>query len=165
MLDCAVSNKFGLKHMHPGNLELCDGIIRYRIDGSAVWAIPVSDVRVISEVTNDHGPFLDDYSFCFATDAESWFQASFYAEGREEFLKSLAIVLGCELALRLVGSTDYESNVLWPPHLAGTPMFSFKPVKPTTWIGRLIGPLQNTQWFSDAVLVELQSGVRTSHSA
>ena len=116
--------------MHPGSLELCDRTIRYRIDGSVIWELPVCDIRVIGEMTNDHGPFVDDYSFCFATDGDSWYEGSFYAEGREEFLNSLAIVLGCKLTLRLVGSTDYDSNVLWPPHLAGTPMFSFKPVQP-----------------------------------
>jgi len=152
---------FGPKQMHPGKLELCDRSIRYCIDGAAIWELPISDIRVIGEVTTDCGPFVDDYFFCFATDAHAWHEASFYAEGGEEFLKRLATVLGCALKLRLVGSTDFDSYVLWPPHLAGRPMFSFKPVQPTTWIGRLIGPLQNTQWLSHEVQAELEGGGRT----
>jgi hypothetical protein len=160
--DAVFRRTAGWMEMHPGRLDFCDRIIRYRIDGATIWELPVSDIRVIGEVTTDHGPFVDDYSFCFATDGDSWFQGSFYAEGSDEFLKSLASVLGCELALRLVGSTDYDSNVLWPPHLAGTPMFSFEPVQPKTWIGRLIGSSQNTQTFSPAVLEELRGGGRSS---
>jgi hypothetical protein len=98
--------------MHSRRLELCDGCIRYWVDGSAAWELPVSVIRVVGEATNDHGPFLDDYFLCFAADADSWFEASFYAEGTQEFMKSLAIVLGSELSLRLIGSTDYASNVL-----------------------------------------------------
>jgi hypothetical protein len=148
--------------MHPGTLELVDGSIRYRLDGSAGWELPIGTIRVIGEATNDHGPFLDDYFLCFATDANNWYEASFYAEGRDEFLKSLASVLGSLLETELIGSTDYDSNVLWPPHLAGMKMFSYKPVQVETWFGRLFGCWSNTQWFSDEVLAELQGQGRTS---
>jgi hypothetical protein len=63
--------------MRPGKLELCDRTIRYRIDGSTIWDLPISEIRVIGEATNDHGPFGDDYFFCFATDAGCWQEASF----------------------------------------------------------------------------------------
>jgi hypothetical protein len=144
--------------MNHCRLELCDDSIRYWVDGTLAWELSVSVVCIIGEATNDHGPFLDDYFLCFATDADSWFEASFYAEGRHEFLKSLAVVHGGSLTLRLVGSTDYASNVLWPFHLAGTPMFSFKPAMPATWLGRLIGPMRNTQRFSEEVVAELRGG-------
>ena len=151
--------------MHPGLLELHDGNIRYRIDGETVWELPVSSIRVVGEATNDSGPFLDDYFFCFATDADTWYEASFYANGRDEFLKAFAAIVECELALKLMASTDFESNVLWPPHLAGGRMFLYKPALPTTWIGRLVGRFtgawRNTQWFSDEVLAELRAEGRT----
>lgn len=145
--------------MHTGTLELVDGSIRYRLDGSVSWELPIAVVRVIGEATNDHGPFFDDYFFCFATDANNWYEASFYAKGRAEFLESLSKVLECELELKLVGKTDYESNVLWPPHLAGAKMFSYRPVRPKTCIGRLFGPWSNSQWFSDEVVAELQGRI------
>src|SRR6476620_4448804 len=100
--------------MHPGTLELVDGMIRYRLDGCTNWQLPVSAIRVIGEATNDHGPFLDDYFFCFATDANTWYEACFYAEGRDDFLKGLTKSLECELLLKLVASTDFDSNVMWP---------------------------------------------------
>lgn len=147
--------------MHSASLELCDGMIRYRTSGSPIWELAISDVRIVGEMTNNAGPFDDDYSLCFAAGADGWYDASFYAEGREEFLQSLAMALQCELPLRLVGSTDFDSNVLWPPHLAGKPMFLFKPEPAKTWIGRLMGASGNTQWFSADVLQELRGDART----
>ena len=141
--------------MHSGTLELVDGMIRYRLDGSTHWQLPISAIRVIGEATNDHGPFLDDYFFCFATDANTWYEASFYAEGRDDFLKGLTKCLESELLLKLLASTDFDSNVVWPPHLAGIKMFSYRPVQPKMWIGRLFGSWSNTQCFSDEVVAEL----------
>ena len=155
---CHKSNCTVLRKMHPGKLELCNLTISYQVDGKTKWEILVADLRVIGELTNDHGPYLDDYFICFATDSNAWYEASFYADGREEFLKALEVMLGCELRTRLVWSTEYASNILWPLHLAGTEMFSFKPVKPKTWIGRLIGSLQNKQEFTADVLAELRAG-------
>jgi hypothetical protein len=142
--------------MHPAKLEIVERMIRYGLDGSIVWELPLSFIHVIGEATNDHGPFLDDYFFCFATDANTWYVASFYAEGREEFLKSLEELLECELELKLMGSTDFDSNVLWPRHMAGKKMFLYKPVKAKSWLGRLIGAGSNQQWFSNEVLAELE---------
>lgn len=151
--------------MHSATLELRDGNVCYRVHGSASWELPASAIRIIGEATNQNGPCLADYFLCFAAEADCWYEASFYAEGRDQFLKSLRGFLGCELQLRLAGSTDFDSSVLWPAHLAGRPMFSFKPVPPTTWIGRwigrLAGPMRNTQVFSDEVLGELWSESRT----
>jgi hypothetical protein len=151
--------------MHPGRLELVDREICYGPNDSVLWKLPISAIRVIGEATNDHGPFLDDYFLCFATDANTWYEASFYAEGREHLLKMLGNLFGCELVLKLVASTEYDSNVIWPANLAGMKMFSFRPVHPKTWIGRLIGSSSNTQWFSEAVLAELQREARTGSSA
>ena len=91
------------------------------------WRIAISDVRVIGEYTNQNGPFADDYFFVFVTKSDNtWFEASFYAEGRDEILKNLAEKIGCRLEYSLCGSTDFVSNVLWPAeHIAG-PMFEFK---------------------------------------
>lgn len=137
-----------------GAIELVDGKIRCSLD----WELALSAVRVIGESTNDHGPYLDDYFLCFAVDANGWYEASFSAKGCDQFLKSLAQVLECDLELKLVRSTDYDSNVLWPARLAGRKMFSYKPVEPKTWIGRMFGSWSNTQWFSDDVLAELGQG-------
>src|SRR5262249_37169935 len=141
----------------PGTaLELRDDFVRHLHDGSLTWELPLSSIRVIGEKTTPNGPFLDDYYFCFATSLDCWYEASFYCEGRKAFLQSLAEFLG-PLQLRLVGSTDFDSNVLWPPELAGKPMFSFTPLPPTRWIARLIGAAKVTQSFAPQVLEALRA--------
>src|SRR5262245_32940237 len=112
--------------MHTSLLEIRDGKIHYQFDGSTMWELPIKSIRVFGEATNDHGPYVDDYFFCFATSAGEWYEASFYAEGREEFLRAFGTALECELTTKLVASTDFNSNVLWPPHLAGLKMFTYE---------------------------------------
>ncbi len=142
--------------MHVETLELVGESVRYRCGDVTLWELPLSAIRVIGEMTNQNGPYFDDYFYCFATDPNRWYEASFYAEGRVRFLESLEDRWGCKFVMRLFGSTDFESNVLWPPQLSSKPMFEFAPVEPTTWIGRLFGSWRNTQTFSEEVLAMLR---------
>jgi len=45
--------------------------------------MPIGDIRVIGEFTNDHGPAMDDYFLVFVT-REQFFEAFFYANGLDE---------------------------------------------------------------------------------
>ncbi len=140
-------------------IKLGGDIIRYGREGAELWELPLSSVRVIGEATTPNGPYLDDYSFCFACGPDSWYEASFYAGGGEEFLRSLGARLGFRPELQLVGSTDFASSVIWPAHLKGKPMFKYVPVVPRTWLGKLIGSMQYKQCFSEEVLGEFAAGV------
>ena len=55
----------------------------------------------------------------------------------------------------LAGSTDYASNVIWPPELAGKPLFKFVDDVPASWFGKvlfkLFGAGSNKQFYSDEV--------------
>jgi hypothetical protein len=48
------------------------------------------------------------------------------------------------------------SNVLWPKHLAGKPMFRYSPREAKTWLGRLVRSFCKRQEFSEHVLHKLQ---------
>jgi hypothetical protein len=143
----------------PARIELDGRTIRYSVRQVVAWEIPWSSVLVLGEATNQNGPYLDDYFLCFACGPNGWYEASFYAEGREEFLSSLSSRLDTPLGPELFWSTDFLSNVLWPVHLAGKPRFKFTPVTPHTWFGRLLGPFRNRQEFSEEVLLELRGVV------
>jgi hypothetical protein len=96
------------------------------------WSLPIADVRVLAEFTNEAGPHLDDYFFLFVTsDASSWYCASFYADGRDKFLEELGSKLGTKLQCGLCNSTSFKSRVMWPVNLEGTPLFEFEPQIPT----------------------------------
>ena len=138
-----------------GRILLDGDVIRYRSAVYGDWDLPVSDVRIIGEATNQSGPFADDYFFCFATGPAMWREASFYAEGRDEFLGALGEKLGTPLEVGLCHSADFASRVLWPPSLAGEPMFRFEDTPPKGLLGKLFGPSENRQTYSERIAAVL----------
>lgn len=138
-----------------GHIELDGDRIRYASMAYGDWTIPVDDVRVIGEATNQNGPFADDYFLCFVTGRETWYEASFYADGRDAFLTTLGSRLNTELRLNLAGSTDFASRILWPIEAAGSSMFEYRDVPPKTMVGRLLGSMRVAQALSDQVLTAL----------
>ncbi len=132
------------------SIQLDGETIRYR-SALATWDVPLSEIRIIGESTDQMGPFADDYFLCFATGPETWFEASFYATGRDAFLQALESKLGAPLELNLCNSTDFASRVLWPPPLVGQPLFQFEDIPSEGWFGRLFGSKQVRQTYSEPV--------------
>jgi len=146
----------------PSRILLDGDMIRYSSKVRGDWNLRVSTVRIIGEFTNQNGPFADDYFLCFATGPWKWREASFYAEGRDEFLEALGAKLGSPLELGLCGSTDFASRVLWPQSLAGEPMFRFEDIPRRGLWGWIFGPWGNRQTYTAPVAAVL-SGARHRH--
>jgi len=107
---------------------IADGVISYRSEVYGSWKLPVSDVSVIGEYTNEDGPFADDYFLVFVTgDDSGWFEGSFYGDRRDELLQELSALLGSEIALELSHSTTFTSRILWPETMRGKALFDFQP--------------------------------------
>lgn len=143
-----------------GRIQLDGDMIRYRSAVYGNWDLPVSNLRILGEATDQLGPWVDDYFFCFAAGPEMWLEASFYAEGRDEFLRALGAKLGTALDVGLANSTDFASRVLWPPSLAGEPMFQYAASPRKGMIGRLLDravPL-NRQTYTEHVAAVLARG-------
>jgi hypothetical protein len=148
----------------PGTISFRGDVIRHELANDA-WEMPIERVLVIGEATTDHGPFADDYWLCFATGPHEWYEASFYAAGREEFLKGLSDRLGVPIELRLIGSTNYTSRVLWPALLADKPMFVYTSKWPSNGLLRVVvkllgGPFSNVETLSQDVERYLQEARR-----
>jgi len=146
-----------------GIIRFQDGEIHYELPNGG-WIVPVSAIRVIGEHTDDQGPYIDDYFLIFLTDCDA-FEASFYAEGQEQFLHDLSYFLGVSLSLELANSTDYNSRVIWPPDLTGEPLFDYSRVRRNDG---LIATLKD-KWFPQ-ISRKLTKPVRnkltlTSHSS
>ena len=106
-------------------IETVEGRLRYGGD-HVPWEIVIANIAVIGEYTNQNGPYAVDYFLVFMERGHTqWYEASFYAHGRDEALKSLAIQLGAELECQLSHSTDFRSRVMWPSALAGREMFQW----------------------------------------
>ena len=142
-----------------GHIRLDGDVIRYRSSTFGDWDLCVADIRIIGESTDQSGPVLDDYFFCFASGPEMWLEASFYAAGREEFLLALRDRLGSPLELDLQRSTDFNSRVLWPPSLAGEPMFQYTDLPAKSFLHKLVGLTENQQTYTDRVAALLATDI------
>ena len=107
-----------------GLLRLAAGVLHHERDRRC-WTLPVSDLVLVGEFTTASEPLAEDYFFVFIGPRGAVHLASFYAEGRVEVLASLGAVLGTELRAGLHDSAGWRSRVLWPPDLAGAPLFEF----------------------------------------
>ncbi|MBC8095918.1 MAG: hypothetical protein H7Y43_08905 [Akkermansiaceae bacterium] len=112
--------------IHSGHIKFeCDTLVYTQLEREK-WRVPIADIRVIGEFTNNEGPYGDDYFLVFIT-PDQQFEASFYAEGRDALLDALGHKLDYNLQTGLCNSTSLASRVLWPAHFAGHPLFDNVP--------------------------------------
>jgi hypothetical protein len=141
-----------------GRIWLDDTYLYYESSTYASWSIRIAHIRVIGESTSWEGPGDDRHFLCFATNADSWFEASFHADGCGTMLKAMENRLGAKLEVSRRSSTELSSRILWPASLCGEPMFDYRPVSPRSiWpdLSYSVTPRLRTV-LSDAALNELK---------
>ncbi|HEY6968228.1 MAG TPA: hypothetical protein VJA94_03415 [Candidatus Angelobacter sp.] len=109
--------------------------LEYSHAGAVCWSLPIESIVLIAEYTTNEGPYLDDYFLVFVTVEQGTFYfatCSFYAKGRDDVLSTLHEQLASPFELELIGSTDWESRVVWPSRMAGKEYFTFRAVSPKT---------------------------------
>jgi hypothetical protein len=100
-------------------LELC-----YERQHELVWRLPLAELRLVGERTTDHGPWIDDYFFCFVAGRPPlYYEAPISAN--PDILKQLSSELGQPLQCGLANRADFVSRVIWPPHLEGQALFTY----------------------------------------
>ena len=134
-------------------VSLADSKVIYLDNASIRYEIPLSQICVVGEATNESGPYQDDWFLCLGNE-DTWYEVSVYSRDFEKFLEELSEYLGVPLALTLSGSTDFNSRVLWPPKLKEQSMFQYK--------SKFLSMRVNV-FYSDAVLKHLKSGVGKHH--
>jgi hypothetical protein len=113
-----------------GMIRIEEAALCYESKTYGSWQLAPADVRIIGEFTSQEGPFRDDYFVCFARDADRWWEASFYADGWDQVLRGLNQHLDAQMELRLAGSVDFASRIIWPTYLVDQPMFDFSNPSP-----------------------------------
>ena len=128
-----------------GTLTCENRVVRYSSKLCGSWSPPISSIQVVGEFTNEDGPHIDDYFLVFLTSSRSeWWQASIYAEGRDDFLRTLVKELPGLGAPGLSNSTSFQSRVLWPPAHQGKPLFTCsKPIRGSGFFGRVLTALDS----------------------
>ena len=102
--------------------------------GRLLWQVPVSQIGVIGEYTNEGGPWGDDWFVVFVRQDGNWFEAPADLLHVEAVLKVLGDELQSSLDLALANSTTFKSRVIWPLSLKGQPLLSCRSVTPRDWI-------------------------------
>ena len=134
-----------------GRIWLDDDVIRYRSATYGNWDLPLRNLRIVGENTNEDGPFADDWFLCFVSGPDEWAAASFYAEPKFDIVRQLGQRLGSKLIPDLAGFATFASRILWPDELAGQPLFEFIP-QHRRWPLSLLGPKSVSQRFTPHVL-------------
>lgn len=134
-----------------GSVRLnADGVIVYHSPVFPAFELDLNRVRIVGELTTDNGPLIDDYFLCLAVDHHSWYEISNSAEGIELLTSQLQQRLEMNFEYKLISSTAFASNVLWPNDLAGQPMFTFQD-KPKPWWKKWLPASENIQSLTDPV--------------
>jgi len=121
-----------------GEISLRDGSVRYWGGSEPSWEMPLEDIAVIGEYTNQSGPVLDDWFLVFVSrSTRHFFLAPYYATGIDQLRSGLSAVLNSPLPTSLANSADFKSVVLWPSQLAGKDLMQFSPVVPSGLIARV----------------------------
>lgn len=125
---CELESGMRQNESHAGTLKCQKDVLSYQ-SGSHSWSVGVSDIVLVGEYTTSDGPLADDYFLVFFTaqQSEGWHQASFYAEGRDEALATLAEIFGRPLQLGLCNSANFKSQIIWPHSVAEKVLFDLIP--------------------------------------
>lgn len=115
---------------HAASLALHGTVLVYAGPGGAAWRLDADNIRVVGELTAAGGG--EDHLLAFCVDAEGgWFRAPRNAIGADAALVALGARLGGPIDPRLVANAGpCASCVLWPPALAGRPLFEFPAGRP-----------------------------------
>lgn len=125
------------------------GTVKLEIDeivfthkGKELLRFPLSEIKVIGEMTTIADPMANDWYFVFVTkDNKEYFMPA-YANNMESFQKQLGDKLETYIIGTLFASVVINSNIIYPKVLAGQKLFEFNNVEPkNVWekIERLLG--------------------------
>jgi hypothetical protein len=106
-------------------------------DNNVLTKINIEEIKVIGEYTTANGPFIDDWFYLYILGTNDIRQISAYAQGTKEVLTKLGEKLNIDLKPRLVASTKWETNILWPTDLVGQKVFKEISTEPSEFIEKV----------------------------
>jgi hypothetical protein len=91
------------------------------------WEITPDRIVCVGEATSESRGGDEDWLLCLITDVQgNWVEASLYAQGRNDALQWLSLVLGSSLEVKLANAPPFRSRVMWPPALRERPLFEYQ---------------------------------------
>jgi hypothetical protein len=115
-----------MRNVSMGKIWIEDDSIVYSLNRRKIWQLPLAEIIIIGEYTNQSGPTGNDYFIVFVPKGNPrWYEVPFNAEGGEYVLKQLDSLYCAEIRPSLHNWTDFQSQILWPEHLKGEILFEF----------------------------------------
>jgi len=116
-------------------LAVSEDTLEYRDErGHLLWGLRPNDIVLIAEYTTRSGPFGDDWFLVFAISLNKtpyFTTCPIYLEGQQQAINSLKTRFSVEL--RLAGSEDWKSVVLWPKSIERETFFELAEPEPHNW--------------------------------
>jgi hypothetical protein len=138
LLSGKIETTESLKEEESGRVYLSEtNEIVWTRDNNVLTKVKIEEIKVIGECTTANGPFIDDWFYLYILGTNDIRQISAYAQGTEEVLTKLGEKLNIDLKPRLVASTKWETNILWPTDLVGQKVFKEISTEPSELIEKV----------------------------
>lgn len=106
-----------------GQLSLTAKTVQYQSAFYQPWNLPVEELRLLGEYTNEDGPHAADHFLVFFGSGGQAFEVPVDANGTNSVLRELESILSISMQLELRLNTTFASRVIWPPQLSGQELF------------------------------------------
>jgi hypothetical protein len=104
---------------------IIDGARLLYRSGQSAWEMTPDRILCVGEAISDSP--AEDWLLCFVTNVRGdWLEASLYAQGRNDALQWLSLVLGSSMEVKLANAPPLRSRVMWPPPLQERALFEYQ---------------------------------------
>jgi hypothetical protein len=109
-----------------GKLSLTAKTLQFRSAFYQSWDLPVEELRLLGEYTNEDGPHAADHFLVFFGLGGRCFEAPVDADGVVAVLRELESVYSHPVQPELRFNTTFASRAIWPPQLSGQELFTVR---------------------------------------
>lgn len=109
-----------------GKLSLTAKTVHYRSTFYQPWNLPIEELRLLGEYTNEDGPHAADHFLVFFGPGGRAFEAPVDADGTVSVIRELESILSIPMQLELRFNTTFASRAIWPPQLSGQELFTVR---------------------------------------
>lgn len=125
-------------HQHPlvedlGSLAVKDESLCYDSNFYPSWKVPLAEIVLIGEYTNEDGPHASDHFLVLLTKGEHVYECPVDASGFAESFRKVSESFKQQLKVELMFETRIKSRIIWPPSLHGRDLYVVEPDTSTLW--------------------------------
>jgi len=116
-----------------GSLVVKDECLCYASNFYRSWNVPLAEIVLIGEYTNEDGPHAADHFLVLLTKGEHVCECPVAASGFEESFRKVGESLNQSLKIELLFGTSIKSRIIWPSALRDRGLYVVEPDTSTFW--------------------------------